>query len=161
MPRGRKTFGDVKAVEALRKELERQPTPRMAEVATEFIRLAGGTKQFATLIWKQYIDPESTPAIKHKIITSVLSCIKTDGDQYTPDSLSDISDEDLHALLPDLLNKSGILKMDGDGDAEPANEPATGPAAAESAEEFTHTEAGHSPAEEEAQQTGEVPEAES
>lgn len=99
--RKRKLGATVKA--AIRGEVEE---PQVAQLISEFTRIAGGIRGVAKMLFDSMNHPGTTAAQKHRILQLVLYGMKFSNTQKGPrDQLGLVSDEDLERLAVSLLDK--------------------------------------------------------
>jgi len=147
MPKSRKL--DIPYVAALEKELAQAPRPKLSQIATDFITLSGGPRQFAKHLWAEYNAAEDGSLARQRIMQMIFMCMKQDDDGYDPTALDGLEYEDL-------LNIHKTLYGVADGGVQnPADPQAEGAADEQIGDEAgLGAEAGSSPEEAEPGEDG-------
>lgn len=104
----------ISHADTLRKELEASPKPKVSEIGTEFIKLLGGTKNFAKAIHKEYIGAKIGSVIRGRTLTTILATLKTNEEEYTAEALQNLDDEDIDQLLRNTVARAyelGVLSV--------------------------------------------------
>lgn len=111
MPRKGSTQKVRKALDL--KSLNRR-LPTQSEFVEELVRLAGGPKQLAQVIWDEMQKPKTPPLLRARVIELILRALKAIDDEAKPPAPEDMTDEELEAVINDIVERRGA---GADGDA--------------------------------------------
>lgn len=114
---------DQSAVMRLLEKLgKRVPLPRADEVASKFIRHAGGPDGFAKLLWEEYLAADAGSLARQRIMETILRGLKGSG-AVSRDQMAALTDDELTALHEQLLRDAGVLVDAAEKEAEAAADP--------------------------------------
>jgi hypothetical protein len=79
--------------------------PTQHEFLEELIRLAGGPRALAALIYKEMSSERCPPTLKARVLDTVLRAMKAVEDVTGPPEVSDLTDDELVQLIADRVGK--------------------------------------------------------
>lgn len=133
MGRSKKEPKEVKnenLLDNLKKELKRDPKPRMSEIGMNFVRHAGGIEMFSKHLWDMFSDADAGSVSRQRIMSLVIQTLRSDPDDYGTESLEDLDTDDLKVLLARRLDEIDFKdELHGTQQAGTADAPGAGPAA--------------------------------
>jgi len=134
--RGPRSAGDKLLDKLAVEKLGKAPLPKMAEIAAEFVQLAGGPKLFAKKLWGDYIGAAEGSLVRQRIMESIVRSLKSNEDAASED-LDDLTDADMARVLEDTVRRLGATT-----DAAASDQPNGVPAGTEDAESEKEQEQG-------------------
>lgn len=110
MPEARKAT----TVADILKKFNKDPIPEMADVGAEFLRLAGGAKNFSALLWQEFCDAEKGSLLRQRTLDMVLRCLKhAEARANDKGEYKDFADDELQEAIAESL--AMFNKADGKG----------------------------------------------
>lgn len=104
--------------QALKAEIDKVgPRPKIADIGTNFIKEAGGPRNFGALLWKEFNQAGEGSLARQRILALVIQTIKSDDDPYSSEVLKGLEDDDIEQMLQEniaILVKHGVLNVRGE-----------------------------------------------
>lgn len=118
----------VSYAQALKAEIDKVgPRPKIADIGVNFIKEAGGPRNFGALLWKEFNQAEEGSLARQRILALVIQTIKADEDPYSSEILEGLEDDDIEQMLQEniaVLVQNGVLNV---GAERPSGKPGSVP----------------------------------